>query len=270
MFRIRSEDGLPRSKCMVVGVCLCACLTAARLALGVSPRPCGPDRVDAEVRVEHVLDGDTVLLSDGHRLRLIGIDAPELGHGATPAQPMAKRAKALLARLVDSSATLQLRYDEERVDGYGRLLAHAFVVDDGSVQATILQQGLATQFVMPPNLWNMACYASAETTARLSSNGVWSLRQYQPVKTSELTPTDRGVRVLIGQVRWFERSAHGLWLNLSDHVALRVPSEQAQYFEDLSLAALVNHNIQVRGWLERARPGWRMTLRHPQSLQVLD
>src|SRR3569623_1784992 len=61
---------------------------------GAAAAECGVDRVDAEVTVDRVYDGDTVRLNDGRHLRLIGLDTPELGRDGAADQPLAAGARA--------------------------------------------------------------------------------------------------------------------------------------------------------------------------------
>ncbi len=78
--------------------------------LSVLPLPavaavvCAPDRIDAQVRVSHVIDGDTVRLSDGRHLRLIGVDTPELAHNGAPAQPLGIEARDRLRHIVGATS----------------------------------------------------------------------------------------------------------------------------------------------------------------------
>src|SRR5690349_11258023 len=74
-------------------------------------------------RVERVVDGDTIVLAGGERVRYIGVDTPESVKPGTPVQCFAERASAFNARLIEGQQ-VRLRYDAERVDRYGRTLAY--------------------------------------------------------------------------------------------------------------------------------------------------
>ena len=91
------------------------------LLLALLSAAAGAANRTAEIR--YVIDGDTVVLADGQHVRLIGINAPELGKDGAPNQPVAARARVGLAALVEKRhVTLVL--GRERHDHYGRLLAH--------------------------------------------------------------------------------------------------------------------------------------------------
>ncbi|HKJ23067.1 MAG TPA: thermonuclease family protein, partial [Gammaproteobacteria bacterium] len=94
---------------------------------------CGPSRVDARAHVAYVYDGDTVRLDDGRRIRLIGVDTPEIAHDGNPAQPFALAARQFLIDLLhQSGGDVRLRYGPERKDHYHRTLAHLYLPDGQS------------------------------------------------------------------------------------------------------------------------------------------
>ena len=79
---------------------------------------CGRD----EDKVARIIDGDTVVMGDGRKVRYIGIDTPERG------DPYYKEATAANSRLVKSKK-VSLEYDKEERDRYGRTLAFLFLPD---------------------------------------------------------------------------------------------------------------------------------------------
>ena len=101
---------------------------------------------DWRVRVEKVLDGDTVVLDGGERLRLRGIDAPEVGHKGAPGQYYGREATDALAVLV-AGKTIALDRDELGRDRYGRLVGLARLGNGRLVNLAMIEQGAA--FVYP-------------------------------------------------------------------------------------------------------------------------
>ena len=101
---------------------------------------------DWSVRVEKVLDGDTVVLEGGERLRLRGIDAPEVEHGDTPGQYYGRDAARALSTLVSGQALI-LDSDELDRDRHGRLVGLARLGDGRLVNLAMIEQGAA--FVYP-------------------------------------------------------------------------------------------------------------------------
>jgi micrococcal nuclease len=91
--------------------------------------------------VRHVLDGDTVILQNNQHVRLIGINAPELGKDGAPDQPLATRTRDRLAQLMRGQR-VTLAFERERQDHYGRLLAHVYLPDGRDVEEILLREGL--------------------------------------------------------------------------------------------------------------------------------
>ena len=139
----------------LLGSALFVCLPGIALATAL----CAPDRIDERARVSHVHDGDTLQLSDGRKVRLIGINTPELARDPVPEERFAVAARnALRQLLADGDFQVGIRYGRERFDRYSRVLAHVFTSAGGNVQALLLQRGLGAPTVFPPNLWQHECY----------------------------------------------------------------------------------------------------------------
>ncbi|HHM05201.1 MAG TPA: nuclease [Gammaproteobacteria bacterium] len=236
---------------------------------GAGTLACPPDRVDEQARVAWVHDGDTVRLKDGRKLRLIGFNTPELGRDGRPAEPYAKAARDALKRLLARGA-IQLRFDFSRRDHYGRTLAHAFDERGRSLAALLLQEGLATALVIPPDLWNMACYLKAEKLARQQRKGLWSLPRYQPVPVSRLPRTAEGFHLVKGRIYRIGESRRHYWLNLDRDVALRVNKDDLDYFGGRKgLFALQGKKVIARGWIYRRDGDLRIPLRHRADIEIV-
>jgi len=245
--------------------------------LSVLPLPtvaavvCAPDRIDAQVRVSHVIDGDTVRLSDGRHLRLIGVDTPELAHNGAPAQPLGIEARDRLRQLLaQHQNTLNLRYDNERHDRYGRLLAHAFLVDGSSIEAWLQEQGLGTVLVVPPNDWNTTCYQSTVRQARGKQRGIWALPAYRVVESTQHASAGDGFRLIAGRVRHVGASRHAVWLDLEGGVALRFDRKDLPNFRAWRPQDQLGKRVLAQGWLRRGKRGPHMSIRHPAAIQVLN
>jgi micrococcal nuclease len=242
-------------------------LTAALQAAAVNcPTPGNGERVE----VVHVYDGDTVRLADGRRLRLIGINAPETGHSGQQPQPLAARAGAVLESLLErQDHTLTLQYDTTRQDRYGRLLAHAFLQGGDNLAVQLLEQGLATALVVPPNTRAADCYRRIEDRARAARLGVWSFPDYQSVAAADLSPDTRGFRLVVGRVLDIRQSRYSIWLQLDGPLAAHVARRDLEYFPADYPAALLGRRVEVRGWLKPDTGGLKLNIRHPAALRRL-
>lgn len=227
-------------------------------------------RIDAHARVAHVIDGDTVVLADGRHVRLIGIDTPELGHDGNRSQPFAEAARRALTRLLaGGNDNVALRYGRTRHDHYGRTLAHLFLADGASISAALLRQGYATALVVPPNLWNAACYGRAESSARDRHAGIWALARYQPVAARTLSGGAQGFHIVRGRVVHVGRSRNAQWIDLEGGVALRIDRKDLRYFQGVDFKSLRGTEVIVRGWVHSRRGEHLIAVRHPRALTML-
>ncbi|MCW9058852.1 MAG: thermonuclease family protein [Gammaproteobacteria bacterium] len=244
-------------------------LFAFWLLVGVA-QACDLATPDDRVRVRHVHDGDSLVLEDGRRLRVMGINAPELGRDGAADEPFAIAARDALRReLFRSGQVVGLRYGVERQDHYGRTLAHIFGADGENLGAALLRQGLVMAIVIPPDLWGLDCYPDAEREAREAGRGLWAHPDFQPRESRSLGLRDEGFMLVRGRVERIGRSRDARWINLEGRVALRVPEESLGYFET-PLESLVGQRIEARGWFHLQRNELRATLHHPAALQRLD
>jgi micrococcal nuclease len=138
-------------------------------------------RPPREARVVRVIDGDTLVLAGGIKVRLLGIDAPEMEENGQPAEFLAHKAKAALADLT-LNKKIGLEYDRLRYDHYGRLLAYLFLPDHAMVNAELVRRGLAWVYFIAPNLRYQKDLLAAQQEAIAAGRGVWLqlLKQDEP------------------------------------------------------------------------------------------
>lgn len=125
--------------------------------------------------VAFVLDGDTIILGNRQRVRLIGIDAPERARRrpAHPAEPFAEAATKALRELLPVDSRIYLAPDITQRDRFGRTLAYVFTEAGVDVQKAMLRRGLAKTLVIPPRKLAIECYSDAENEARAHRRGLW-------------------------------------------------------------------------------------------------
>ncbi len=135
----------------------------------------------ARAQVVRVIDGNTIEIDIPDpredrpvtRLRLWGVDCPELAKPDQPAEPFADEAAAMTRSLADGQV-ISLRLESHRTrGGYGRLLAHVELPDGSSLNEALLAGGYAeTDDRWPHSL--LGRYAQLQRTARRQSVGLWS------------------------------------------------------------------------------------------------
>lgn len=233
---------------------------------------CEAGYFDETARVRSIHDGDTVRLDDGRKIRLIGINSPEVARGDRPAQAFANKARDQLKRLIASHKNeVKLVYGKQRHDRYKRTLAHLFSPDSENLQATLLQSGLATAYTYPPNLAYTDCYLQAEQAARCKSRGIWSDSDYAVKSSTALDPDTDGFSIVSGRVERVSESRKGFRLFLEGGLMLDVPAADLPGFNKGELKSLANKKITVRGWLHPGKRGKKgakfyMRLRHPSAI----
>ena len=132
--------------------------------------PCGP----TEGTVARAIDGDTIELDDGTRVRYLLVDTPESTNGATDC--FGENAHRFNEDLV-VGRTVQLDYDVECTDRYDRLLAYV-TVDGTEVNSLLVEQGYACVLHIPPNGDDRAdAFAALEADARAHRRGMWGVCQ---------------------------------------------------------------------------------------------
>ncbi len=134
------------------------------------PSPGQPSRSDP-VMVRAVIDGDTIDVSTVGRVRLLGIDAPEMGRGFDTAAPFAVEARAALEALV-LRRWVRLEFDGPLLDVYDRRLAYVVREDGVFVNAAVVRAGLARITARVP-LARLDELKRAEADAQAFRRGMW-------------------------------------------------------------------------------------------------
>ncbi len=247
-------------------------------AAAASAPACTPFTSTEPARVAAVIDGDTLRLGDGRRIRLIGVNAPELHDRSGRAEPGGKAARRLADDFLRGSR-LMLAVGEVRHDRYGRTLAHVWRADGQSLEAALLAAGLARYVAIPPDLQQLDCLRASEYRARTMRIGLWGSGEFAPRAASTLRPGENGFRLLRGRVDAVTRTRSAWWIEVEGRVALRIAASDRRYFDATALQALQGRDVEFRGWLvwrkagkqsRTAHPPWQMSLRHPASLNTLD
>lgn len=138
--RNRKKRKLGRWITGIVIVILVAVIISFRLAERV-----GEERTPADrFRVARVIDGDTVELTGGDRVRLLALDTPERG------ERYYESAKELLARMV-LGKLVRFEYGNARRDRYGRLLGYVYVDDSLLTNRVLIDSGLGYLYLFEDN-----------------------------------------------------------------------------------------------------------------------
>ncbi len=118
-----------------------------------------------EALVVRAIDGDTIELADGRRVRYLGIDTPELGEFYGVEASIRNR------ELVEGKV-VELQRGKREQDEYGRLLRYVYV-DGVFVNAELVAQGYATAYIFDPDERYSQILVQLEQYAKMSKRGLW-------------------------------------------------------------------------------------------------
>ena len=137
---------------------------------------CGP----SQGTVARVLDGDTIELESGEKIRYLMVDTPEISHNAGEvAECFADEAKQFNIDLVDGQV-VTLRYDTECTDRYDRLLAYVSL-DDREINSLLVERGFACVLHIPPNGdARKTEFQTLESQAKQQDRGLWGACENNP------------------------------------------------------------------------------------------
>jgi micrococcal nuclease len=145
--------------------------------------------------VTAVHDGDTISVriagpgQKTERLRLIGIDAPEMRQGM-----WGQKAKKRLKEIIDGNhRVVNVELDVEHRDKYGRLLGYLWSPNGYMINERMIEEGYAVQYTIPPNVLHAARFSEAQKKARSKGLGLWGpggLKQ-KPSDWRRENPSDR-------------------------------------------------------------------------------
>ncbi len=222
----------------------------------------------AWLKVDYVYDGDTIKLENGQKVRLSGINTPEVANRHHGGEPLGEKARQWLIHQLNGE-TIRLETDLEKHDKYGRLIAHVFTRKGEHLNARLLTNGLAFVTLHPPNLKYADKLLQAQKQAEERGAGLWSHPYYAPKKFSEISGKfNKGWHRIQGKIIRLKQTRHNLYLKFSDRFAIKIPLKYQHLFPDFE--SYVGKLIEARGWLNKTRRGYQLKIRHPADLVVLN
>lgn len=242
--------------------------------MGLATEQCSPRRsqlIDLDIR--YAIDGDSVKLTNGQELRIVGINTPE--HG----EFLAQEARQVLRQTIHSKNTKVQTYitqGRDKRDSYGRILADLWVLnDDGSWTSPaikLLEKGLAFHIAISPNLQYVACYAAAEQRARKAKKALWSNGKWRPIDASNKR-IKRGFAFIKGDiVEIIDKGRFGSELVMSGgRLGLWIPAKSYKLFGGKNKLKLwLDKEIVVRGWIYKYKnnPRLQLSVSHPSMLDL--
>ncbi len=216
--------------------------------------------------VGSIIDGDTIKLKDGQRVRLIGFNTPELRRRGGQA-PFAQEATDALSALTPPGTAIRLHPGKDSKDRNGRLLAHVVRTDGLRVADVLVSKGLAAAVAVAPNTRCMENLAKLEQSARDARLGLWQHSPHWQLSSINVNAGTHGFHLITGIVSEVKKIKRRHAIVLDNHFEIIVRSNQP---DGLPLQSLVGRNIEARGWLSKKDQRAVLYLHHPLNVRVID
>ena len=245
-------------------ICLALFLCLPALANAM----CFADGEVQSAKIKRVVDGDTVHLMDGRKIRLIGINTPELDHQHGNHEAFAVAARQRLMALVPDNVVYWQAAQEDE-DHYGRKLYYLFTKDRASISGKLLSDGLGYRIAIPPNLKYQDCFDQAEREAQTAQRGVWqNPPSWQP---------KAGFTVARPIITSVTHNRGGWWLETDWDLVINLPPYAEYLWSEKDVYFLQGQTVEVRGWQyqRKKRQNDRfkstvLTVKHPLDLRRID
>ncbi|WP_157753567.1 thermonuclease family protein [Ghiorsea bivora] len=202
------------------------------------------------VTVDRVVDGDTFKTIQGEKIRLLGINTPEIQHDTSSAQPFGQQAKNALITLI-AGKQVRLTFDKEKKDKYGRTLAHVYLRNGLWVNAALVEQGLAHVYTFAPNISAAKKLLRIEQKAIAAKRKMWGHKRWRVITPKQLRTGLLGqFRLIHGVVTKVEKNG---WRFELGKLTVTVPKSYRRAFKRNTLK--LGQQILVRGKLRISKKG---------------
>jgi micrococcal nuclease len=151
------------------------------------PETVAGDLILTRVRVTRIVDGDTIYVRFGsgseEKVRLIGVDAPEINHPTKGEEPYGAESAEYAYNMLDNIVAW-VEFDEGERDQYGRMLAYLWLekpeaaseteIRSKMFNARLLLDGYARQVIFQPNVKYVEYFSAFVNEARREKRGLWA------------------------------------------------------------------------------------------------
>ena len=234
--------------------------------------------------VAEIVDGQTLRLEDGGRVRLIGALAPETPRWWKDAKPWppAELARLALEELIGSSKVeLRFAVDEAKRDRHDRFLAQLFVLRDAEriwVQGHMIRRGFAQAYSFKGHRACARALQQFEHQARAARAGLWRWGKFAIILADNISALSKrrgGFQLVEGKVHSVGQTRQWTFLNFgadwrSDFtVAVRAGDRARFRGSDVPLDQLAGKTLRMRGWIERWN-GPVIKATHPEQITIVE
>ena len=230
--------------------------------------------------VKWVYYGDTLLVTNKkggnkRKIRIIGIDTPEVKHHQQKAQLYGAKAREEL-RVLLKKANYQviLEYDKEKYDRYKRILAHVYLANGVSISEWLLQQGFAKTLIIPPNVSHVNCYKKAELLAQKQKLKIWKLNSNKLKTLQELKAKNKGYVRLKARIKKIQQQKKTIVLVLDSDskkpIQIRIRKKNLRYFKNVNPINLKAQEVIISGILKNKKNKRTITISHESQIELLN
>ena len=229
-------------------------------------------------RVTAAIDGDTLDLADGSRLRLGNIEAPKdlAADGDAEMAALAREARLELARLA-TGRSLRLYCDRAASDRHRRRVAQAVDADGNWLQAEMVKRGLARVHGQADHRLGLRELLPIEAAARDAGSGLWRLPAFAVRRAAapDLSRLSGSFQIVAGRVLAAERHGALGFVNFGPDrhadLTLVLKKDALKLFDasNIAIEGLRDREIRCRGWLT-AFNGPNIEITHPEQIEILE
>lgn len=274
-----SPRGL-RRVALLAGSVISGALLIGAASLGLKDRTLTPGETG---RVVSIVDGDTLFLDSGLKVRLSSMQSPKLplGRKGFKAWPLGKEAKAALSKMT-LNQDVHLFYGGKQRDRYDRALAQVFIADNNGkpkswIQEDMIRAGFGRVYTWPDTWQDSERLYAAEREARAAKRGIWS-HPFYAIRTPDPNPLAQDVdsfQIVEGIITSTADVRGRIYMNFgADYktdFTIAIAKEDRKRFKKAAFnpVELTGARVRVRGWIELTN-GPMIWLDHPERLEILD
>lgn len=214
-------------------------------------------------QVTKVLDGDTIVLKGGERVRLLGVNAPEIESRHRDGEPGGMAAKEWLQKKIQGR-NVYLEHDRQKYDHYKRLLAHLYLPNGEHINLELVRKGLAVVNLYPPNLRHADALIRAQQHAERQKLGIWWLPDYRPRPLAQISQKSRGWQRFLGTATSLKQNKRYSRLIFNSKIDVRIDNTNLALFP--ALETYLNRPLEIRGWVSRRSDRYSILIQHPSAL----
>ncbi|MDQ6986977.1 MAG: thermonuclease family protein [Mariprofundaceae bacterium] len=217
------------------------------------------------VQVDKIYDGDTFRTLNGEKIRLLGINTPEIAHTSSPGQTMGKKASRALRKLI-AGKVVRLAFDEQRRDTYQRTLAQIYLRDGTWVNGKMVELGMAHVYTFTPNLRWAGDLTTLEQQARREKRGIWKTKRFSMLDATQIKTAHLGqFRVVRGQVGGIKKKGYSFRLGALN---ISIPRKYRRFFKHPPVLRS-GDSVIVHGVVRAASSGLYLPLHSPFDLEII-